>query len=103
MEGKFFYVHKWKKLSSDAIVTAGPILPTFGPGGERGGRCMSIPGQVLPDQTAFLISCDGGYTWDGPHYILPGIEAWEPDFVELPDGSLLFLNSTVPAGRAVRP
>ncbi|MCK5157481.1 MAG: hypothetical protein KAQ69_13715, partial [Spirochaetales bacterium] len=28
--------------------------------------------------------------------------AWEPDFVELPDGALLFINSTVQGGRAVR-
>ena len=102
MQGKFFYVHKFKKLSSGAIVAAGPVLPSFGPGGDRAARTSSIAGHIRPDQSAFLLSEDGGHTWDGPHYILSGVESWEPDFVELADGSLLFINSTVQAGRAVR-
>lgn len=101
-EGKFFYVHKWKKLSSGALLAVGPIMPAFGPGAERATRHTRMPGHVLPDQTAFFASDDGGHTWRGPHYILPGVEAWEPDFVELSDGGLLFVNSTVQAGRAVR-
>jgi len=102
MEGKFFYVHKWKKLKSGAIVAVGPVVQSFGPGGARETRHSTVPGQILPNETAFLISEDGGRTWDGPHYILPGITSWEPDFVDLSDGSLLFINSTVQAGRAVR-
>lgn len=102
MEGKFFYGHKFKKLSNGNIVAVGPVLPSFGLGGEIQTRPGELPGHIKPDQTAFLISEDGGYTWDGPHYIFSGIEAWEPDFVELPDGSLLFINSTVQPGRAVR-
>ena len=101
-QGKFFYVHKWKKLSSGTIVAVGPVMPSFGLGGDRAARHTRMPGHVLPDQTAFFASDDGGHSWSGPHYILPGIEAWEPDFVELPDGGLLFVNSTVQAGRAVR-
>ena len=102
LQGNFFYGHKFKKLRNGSIIAAGPILPSFGPGGERFSRHESIPGHIQPDQTAFMISEDGGYTWEGPHYILPGIMSWEPDFVELNDGSLLFINSTVQAGRAVR-
>lgn len=102
MEGMFFYVHKWKKLKSGAIVAVGPVVQSFGPGGARETRHTTIAGQILPDETAFLVSEDGGRTWDGPHYILPSITAWEPDFVELPDGSLLFINSTVQAGRPAR-
>ena len=100
--GKFFYGHKLKKLRNGSIIAAGPILWSFGPGSERAGRQTSIAGEIKPLQTCFMVSEDGGYTWDGPHYILPGIMAWEPDFVELPDGSLLFINSTVQTGRAVR-
>ncbi len=102
LQDKFFYGHKFKKLRNGAIIAAGPIEWSFGPGGERAGRHTSIAGEIKPIQTCFMISEDGGYSWDGPHYILPGIEAWEPDFVELDDGSLLFINSTVQAGRAVR-
>ena len=102
MEGKFFYIHKFKRLWNGSIVAAGPVLPSFGPGGDRPQRHTTMPGHIRPDQSAFLLSEDGGHTWDGPHYILAGVEAWEPDFVELADGSLLLINSTVQAGRAVR-
>ena len=102
LDGKFFYGHKLKKLKSGAIIAAGPIELSLGPGGERFGRHSNISGEIKPLQSCFMISDDGGYTWDGPHYIFPGIMAWEPDFVELADGSLLFINSTVQAGRAVR-
>ena len=102
IQGKFFYGHKFKKLRNGSIIAAGPIELSFGPGGERAGRHTAIPGEIKPLQTCFMISEDGGYTWDGPHYIFPGIMSWEPDFVELLDGSLLFINSTVQSGRAVR-
>lgn len=102
LEGYFFYGHKFKKLRSGSIVAAGPIMPSFGPGGKRASRHAQTPGQCLKLDACFLISADGGRTWDGPHYILPGVFAWEPDFVELPDGSLLFINSTVQSGKPVR-
>ncbi len=102
LEGKFFYGHKFKKLQNGSIIATGPIQSSFGPEGSRTGLSTTIPGEIKPVQTCFMISEDGGYTWDGPHYIFPGIMSWEPDFVELSDGSLLFINSTVQAGRAVR-
>ena len=102
MEGKWCSFHKFKKLRSGAIIAATHIHPSFGPGAERQTRSEQLPGEIKPVQSAFLISEDGGHSWDGPHYVLPGIASWEPDFVELPDGSLLFINSTVQAGRAVR-
>jgi hypothetical protein len=102
MEGSFFYSHKFKKLQNGTIIAAGPVCLTFGPGGTSSGRNTSMPGQIKPHQSAFLVSEDGGHSWDGPHYILPGIDASEPDFVEIEKGKLLFINSTVQGGHAVR-
>ena len=102
MAGGFFYVHKFKKIRDGSIVAVGLMQPSFGPGGEVATRKTIVPGHLEPNQSAFLISADGGHEWDGPHYILPGIQAHEPDFVQCQDGSLLFINSTVQAGRAVR-
>ena len=102
MPDKFFYVHKFKKLADDRILAVGPILPSFGPETEIPTRSYGMPSYVHPHQSAFLVTEDGGKTWDGPHYVLPGIEAWEPDFVELSDGAVLFINSSVQAGKAVR-
>ena len=102
MQDVFFYIHKFRKMPSGALIALGPILPSFGPGTARAGRLSTIPDHVLPDQSAFLVSNDRGHTWDGPHYVLSGVEGWEPDVVELPDGDLLFVNSTVQTGRPVR-
>jgi hypothetical protein len=102
LDGYFFYVHKLKKLSDGALLAAGPVFPSFGPGGTSRSRHTRLAGEIRPAQSCFVVSRDGGHSWDGPHYILPGIESWEPDFVELPGGDLLFVNSTVQAGRAAR-
>ena len=102
MQGKEFSVHKVKKLRRGAIIAVAMVKQSFGPGGERDARSISAPGHIEPDQSAFLISEDGGYTWDGPHYFMPGIAASEPDFVELDDGSLLFINSSIQGGRVAR-
>ena len=102
MEGYFFYAHKLKKLKNNDLIAAGPIMPSFGPDGCVPGRHSQKTGELGPRQSAFFYSSDGGYNWDGPHYILPGIMSWEPDFVELSADSLLFINSTEQAGRAAR-
>ena len=102
MIGHFFYIHKVKKLRDGSIVVAGPVVPTFGPGGMNPSRHSKPAGVSSVHETAFMVSHDHGHSWNGPHYVLPGVSAWEPDFVELSDGSLLFINSTVQAGRPVR-
>ena len=51
---------------------------------------------------AFFLSNNDGKSWSGPVPVLPGVLAWEPDFVELPSGDLLILNSTVQGGPQVR-
>ena len=102
MEKMMGNMFKFRKLSDGTLVAAGPSQTGFGPGEFRSSRNSTIPGEILKVEAYFITSSDGGYTWDNPHYVLPGITAYEFDFVELADGSLLFINSTVQAGRAVR-
>jgi len=74
----------------------------FGPGRERIGRNAKRP-YVRQENTGFiLLSKDDGETWTGPLTIFPGVLTYEPDFVELLSGDLLFLNSTVQGGPQVR-
>ena len=102
LEGKCVNMLKVKRLSDDSIVMAGPIKLGFGPGKPKRSRHMVLPGQIHPVDGAFLVSRDCGRSWDGPHYVFPGVHADEFDFVELPGGDLLFINSQVQEGRAVR-
>ena len=102
LEGKCINMLKVKRLSDNSIVMAGPIKLGFGSGRSKRSRHMILPGQIHRVDGAFLVSRDGGHTWDGPHYVFPGVHADEFDFVELPGGDLLFINSQVQEGRAVR-
>ena len=94
--------HRFKKLRDGSLVILGPLAPTYGPGGCRPKSGARFPGEHYDHQAAIMHSPDGGYTWTGPHYVLPGVSAPEADFVELPDGRLLVINSSVQAGAAVR-
>lgn len=98
----FTFVHKVKRLSNGWIVACGPIFENFGPGFARMGRHDVSEDVIANFQACFIVSKDRGKTWSAPHYILPGVPAWEPDFVDMGDGSLLFVNSDVQAARSVR-
>jgi hypothetical protein len=50
----------------------------------------------------FFASSDTGHTWSGPHYVLPRTEGHEFDFVELPDGQLLFFLSSIQSNQPAR-
>lgn len=102
LPGYYMYVHKVKRLRNNWIVACGPISENFGPGFTRMGRHDVSEDVIANLQTCFLVSKDQGRSWSQPQYILPGIPAWEPDFVDLEDGSLLFVNSDVQAARSVR-
>ena len=94
--------YRFKKLRDGSLILLGPLGPMFDSGGDRLKRGSKYPGERLSYQAAFMFSPDGGYTWTGPHYVLQGVNASEPDFVELPDGRLLVINSSVQMGPAVR-
>ena len=102
LDGYSMNMLKVKRLSDGSVVMAGPIRQSFGPGKDKDTRITDLPHQAHPHDPAFFISPDGGRTWDGPHYVFPGILAWEFDFVELPGGDLLFINSQIQSGPSAR-
>ena len=102
LDGYSMNMLKVKSLSDGSVVMAGPIRQAFGAGTDRATRSTEPPHKAHSHDPAFLISQDGGRTWDGPHYVFPGILAWEFDFVELAGGDLLFINSQIQSGPAAR-
>lgn len=100
LQGYSINMLKVHRVSDNSIVACGSIKPSFGPGAVRDTR--TAVGELYPDEAAFFVSHDDGHSWEGPHYVLSGIAASEFDFVELPGGDLLFINSTIHTGRPVR-
>lgn len=95
LEGFSTYPYRLKRLRDGALVLASPYQAAFGPGRERVGRNCARP-YVRDEVTcAVFVSRDEAKTWSGPQTVFPGIGAWEPDFVELPSGDLLFVVSTI--------
>ncbi len=109
LEGTAPYLWRVRRLRDGTIVVLASLYGTpWGLGRPRATRNTMLPGETYLNkiQTFFLASADGGETWDGPHYILPGTGAHEYDVVEPDDGTLLFLagdvQSTPVARQAVR-
>ncbi len=100
--GSGSHPHRLKRLKDGTLVVLITHEAAFGPGRERIGRNAKRP-YVRQENTAMiLLSKDNGETWAGPLTIFPGVLTYEPDFVELPSGDLLFLNSTVQGGPQIR-
>lgn len=98
LEGCAPYLWRVRQLKDGTIVVCASLYGTpWGEGEERTTRNTMLPGESYLNkiQTFFMTSKDGGQTFDGPHYILPGTGAHEFDFVELNDGSLLFIAGDV--------
>ncbi len=93
--------YRMKRLSDDSLALLGGYGPAFGPGRMVARRGESLPSARGHGTRAMLISQDDGKSWTVIP-VLPGIAAPEPDFVELPSGDLLILNSTVQRGPQVR-
>ena len=102
LKNYFGYPYRLKRLKDGALVLCSPYFEGFGPGRPRDTRNTKRPNVRKERQCGIWISRDNGINWEGPLIVLPGIFADEPDFVELPSGDLLFLNSTVQAGPEVR-
>ena len=102
LPGFSFNAHRLKKLGDGSLVASGVVKPTMGPGGSREKQDMSYPNERKNGTSALMFSRDAGYTWTGPHYVLQGVTAFEPDFVELNDGRLLIINSSVQMGAQTR-
>ena len=102
MYGVEFAPFRVKKLRDGSLIAMGSVWPAMGPGTNRRRSGTRFAGEVTDSRTFFLYSPDGGYSWTGPHTALHGISAGEADFVELPDGRLLFINSSVQGGAQAR-
>ena len=104
LEGYQAYSYRLKRLKDGTLVALAPYLASFGPGRVRSMRHTARPHvrNQIELTVAIFLSSDDGRTWTGPQPILPGINAWEADFVELPRGDLLFVNSRVQGAPPVR-
>jgi hypothetical protein len=94
--------YRLRRLSDGTLVQLCTVESSYGPGQERSSRRAKRP-YVREELTPCLFfSKTGGESWSGPLPVLPGIHAYEPDFIELSSGDLLLLNSTVQGGPQVR-
>ena len=102
MEGYSTYPYRLRRLSDGALALAAPYAAAFGPGRERQARHTKRPYVQQERTCGVFISRDEGKTWSSPLTAFPGLETSEPDFVQLPSGDLLLLNSHVQDGPQVR-
>ncbi len=97
LEGCAPYLWRCRRLKDGTLILLASLYGTpWGPGQERTTRNTMLPGETYLNkiQTFFMTSRDGR-SFDGPHYILPGIGAHEYDVAECPDGRLLFIAGDV--------
>ncbi|MFH1008265.1 MAG: sialidase family protein [Candidatus Latescibacterota bacterium] len=95
LEDFFSYCHRLKRLSDGTLVLLCGYMPAFGSGRARRQRVEERPHVIHEVTASLLYSVDDGRTWTNPQTVLPGVCAWEPDFVELPCGDILVINSRV--------
>ena len=90
------YPHRLKTLRDGTLVLAMPVIyPMWKPGTEKPVRIALNLNAVSETQMMVFTSRDDGRTWDGPVPIYPGSNVTETDFVELPEGDLLFINNSI--------
>jgi hypothetical protein len=94
--------YRLRRLKDGTLVQLLSVATPFGPGRERFKRISNRQNVKQEFSICLYFSKDEGSTWAGPCVVLPGIYAWEPDFLELPSGDILILNSTVQGGPQVR-
>lgn len=98
------YLWRARRLRNGTIVLLASFYGTpWGIGHSRVTRNTMLPGETTLNKIQpFFITSQNGRDFSQPIYILPGIGAHEFDFVELPDGRLLFIAGDVqgtPCGR----
>lgn len=95
--------HRLRRLRDGTLAQLASVTAPWGPGTEREGRHTRRPHVRFEGAPSLFFSRDAGKTWSSPLPVLPGvIDAWEPDFIELPSGDLLVLNSSVQGGAQAR-
>jgi hypothetical protein len=102
LPGYHCYPYRMKRLRDGTLVLVSPYFDAFGPGRPRAGR-LTKRAYVRQELTCGVFtSTDDGKTWSLPLTAFPSLWTWEPDFVELLSGDLLFVNSDMQDGPQVR-
>lgn len=94
--------YRVRQLRDGTIAALNIYGEGFGPGRTKSQRLEEQPNVLQERQVGLWFSRDDGRKWTGPLIVLPGVFADEPDFVELPSGDLLLLNSSVQDGPQMR-
>ena len=89
------YPHRLRTLKDGTLVLCLPLTSRWGQGTDRPVRASMRLDVVNDMQMTLFYSFDHGLTWEGPLPIYAGQTVAETDFVELPDGHLLFVNSSI--------
>ncbi len=87
--------HRMRTLRDGTLVVAVPLAPRWGRGTDRPVRTAMNLDAVCEMQLVLFTSRDDGRSWTGPLPIFAGQNVSETDFVELPDGDLLFINNSI--------
>ncbi len=96
VSGEFaWYPHRLRALRDGTLVLCAPLAHSWGEGTDYPVRAATKLDTVNDMQMTLFFSFDQGKTWSGPLPILSGQMVSETDFVELKDGNLLFINSSI--------
>jgi len=87
--------HRMRALRDGTLVLCMPLMPRWGEGSDRPLRTAINLDTMNEMQMTLWFSFDQGRCWDGPLPIYGGQNVSETDFVELPDGNLLFINNSI--------
>ncbi|MBP87527.1 MAG: hypothetical protein CMJ64_12515 [Planctomycetaceae bacterium] len=90
-----YYSHRLRTLRDGTLVLCMPYKPRWGKGTDRPLRTAMQLDTSNDMKMSLFFSFDQGETWQGPLLILDGQNVSETDFVELPDGNLLFVNNSI--------
>lgn len=87
--------HRMHMLRDGTLVFCLMLGPPWGKGTDRPVRAAVNLDQPNDVQMTLWFSFDQGRNWTGPLPIYGGQNVSETDFVELPDGNLLFINNSI--------
>ena len=90
-----WYPHRLRTLRDGTLALCAPRASKWGNGTDYPIRAATKLDTVSDMEMTLFFSYDQGQTWAGPLPILSGQAVSETDFVELPEGNLLFFNNSI--------